>query len=116
MKHKKEIIRGISMACAVLSLLATMILQSSADVTGDRPLLVILLEFQDRSFADAQFLNHYKARIFGPAEPNVTDYYRETSHGRFTYVAATRGETYGIADGMARVLMNVRNDQAPTGS
>lgn len=115
MKHTKEIIRGIILACAVLSLLAAMSLQGSADVTGDRPLLVILLEFQDRSFADAQYLSNYKARIFGPAEPNVTNYYRETSHGRFTYVAATRGEAYGIADGMARVLMNVRNDQAPTG-
>lgn len=115
MKKSKVNLQKVWLAFAVLSLLSAVSMRGSADVTGDRPLLVILVEFQNRSFADADYLNNYKTRIFGPAEPNVTDYYRETSHGRFTYVAATRGETYGSADGMVRVLMNVRQDQAPTG-
>lgn len=115
MKKSKENLRKVYLACAVLSLLSAMSMRGSADVAGDRPLLVILVEFQNRSFADALYMNNYKVRIFGPAEPNVTEYYRETSHGRFTYVAAIRGETYGRADGMVRVLMNVRQDQAPTG-
>lgn len=88
----------------------------AAAVTGNRPLLVILLEYQDRSFADAGFRADYKARIFGPATRTVTGYFSETSHGHFTYVAATAGERDGTADGMVRVTMAVAQGNAPTGS
>jgi len=87
-----------------------------AAVTGDRPLLVILLEYRDRDFADSDFLADYRARIFGPATRTVTDYFSETSHGHFTYVAAAAGERYGTADGIVRVTMNVDQANAPTGS
>src|SRR5262245_4828349 len=112
----KRIIHTISTAVFVLLLLTAGTLQGRAAVTGDRPLLVVLLEYRDRSFADPRYLDNYKARVFGPLEPNVTSFYRETSHGHFTYVAATNGETYGTADGVVRVWMDVRQEDAPSGS
>jgi M6 family metalloprotease-like protein len=86
-----------------------------AAVTGDRPLLVILVEYRDQRFDDPNYLSNFKSRIFGPAEPNVTEYYRETSHGRFTYVAAISGERSGSADGMVYVLMDVLEANHPSG-
>ena len=87
-----------------------------AAVTGERPLLVILVEYRDQKFDDRSYLSNFKSRIFGPAEPNVTEYYRETSHGHFTYVAAISGERYGDADGMVSVLMDVLEADHPEGA
>lgn len=84
-------------------------------VTGQRPLLVIMVEYSDSTFASPQFRSGYEARIFGPGDPCVTAYFNETSHGSFTYIAATTGETEGAADGLVRVTMNVSVHNLPDG-
>ena len=111
----KQVKNSLSLAFTILLLLAGRAVSAPLRVSGDRPLLVILLEYRDRTFADANFLDHYKTKIFGPAEPNVTAYFRETSHGYFTYVAATGGDGDGTADGVIHVVMDVRQDAGPTG-
>jgi M6 family metalloprotease-like protein len=109
---KNSILRVLLRALCVAALSDQLI---SAAVVGERPLLVVLVEFQDRRFADRDYLAQYQSRIFGPDEPNVNAYFSETSHDHFTYVPATPGDNYGDGDGMVRVLMNVRQNQAPTG-
>lgn len=97
-------------------LLATLIVGASparAAVIGERPLLVVLLEFRNQGFADGQYLENYQTRIFGPEEPNVTGYFLENSDGLFTYVPATEGDQYGEADGMVHVVMDVPVGEAP---
>jgi hypothetical protein len=82
-------------------------------VVGQRPLLVILVEYSDTTFTIPQFRSHFAARIFGPADPCITNYFSETSHGAFTYVAATAGETDGTADGLIYVKMQFSKDAIP---
>jgi hypothetical protein len=84
-------------------------------VLGERPLLLILVAYSDRFFSDPQFQSRYQARIFGPGDPCVTSYHRETSHGNFTYVAATNGETQGSADGIIYLPVKMRQEEAPSG-
>jgi M6 family metalloprotease-like protein len=109
---KKSLLRVLLRALCVAAFSNQLV---SAAVVGQRPLLVVLVEFQDRGFADQDYLAQYQSRIFGPDEPNVTAYFSETSHDQFTYLPAAFGDNYGDSDGIVRVLMSLRQDLAPTG-
>jgi len=87
-----------------------------ARVGGARPLLVILVQYLDQTFADPNFQANYAARIFGPAEPNVSAYYRENSQGLFTFLPAAAGDQDGTADGLVTVLMSVSVSNTASGS
>lgn len=50
------------------------------EARGDRPLLVVLLDFRDRGF-DGRHPRSYYERMF----TNVSEYYTENSRGRFTW-------------------------------
>lgn len=52
---------------------------------GTRPLLVILIDYADVRFHSPHTREYYERLIFGPAEPNVTGYYREMSYGAFEW-------------------------------
>ena len=88
---------------------------AAGPVAGERPLLVIMVEYNDSTFANPQYRTDFASRIFGPGDPSVTGYFRETSHGSFTYVPAANGETDGAADGLVSVTMNISVDDIPEG-
>ena len=100
----------------LVSAIGTNLSVAQASASGQRPLLVILLSFQDKTFDADRSLAHYKARIFGPALPNVEAYFLENSNSMFTYVPASAGDNDGTADGLVQVTMDVPFGTAPTGS
>ena len=89
---------------------------ASGAVTGQRPLLVIMVEYNDSTFTNPQYRTDFEARIFGPGDPCVAGYFTETSHGSFTYVPAANGETDGVADGLVSVTMNISAENIPEGN
>ena len=54
----------------------------------ERPLLIILAEYSDRSFRPAHTSEFYNNFIFGPGFPNIRDYFSEVSSGTFTWAKA----------------------------
>jgi M6 family metalloprotease-like protein len=50
---------------------------------GERALLVVLVEYEDHRFTVDRRV--YEEMIFGPGRPNLAQYYRENSIGRFTW-------------------------------
>ena len=89
---------------------------AAGPVTGQRPLLVIMVEYSDSTFTNAQYRTDFESRIFGPGDPCVAGYFTETSHGSFTYAPAANGETDGVADGLVSVTMNISVDDIPEGN
>ena len=56
---------------------------------GTRPLLVILVRFNQSKISFDHDRDYYDRLIFGPNWPNLVDYFREISYGRFTWSRAT---------------------------
>jgi M6 family metalloprotease-like protein len=50
---------------------------------GERPLLALMLNYRDEPFRHTR--TQTDALLFGPSAPNVRDYTREISHGRFAW-------------------------------
>ena len=55
---------------------------------GKRPLLVILVEFSNYKFRSPHTRDFYDQFFFGPNQPNISDYFRENSHGIFRWEKA----------------------------
>lgn len=58
---------------------------------GVRQALVVLMEFRDERFDSAHTADFYRRFVSGTSFPNVSDYYREQSRGRFTVSARVVG-------------------------
>ncbi len=56
-------------------------------IYGERPLLLILIEFRDQPHSPDHDIEHYNELLWGE-ENNLQDYFNEVSYGKFTYVKA----------------------------
>ena len=72
-------------------------------VTGDLPVLVLLVEFKDQKLVGS-IPADWKKRVFGSSN-SVKDFYKETSYGQFNVVPAK--ENQGTKnDGIVKVKLN----------
>jgi M6 family metalloprotease-like protein len=55
---------------------------------GTRPLLLLMVDFDDERFASTDTCSTRQAQFFGSGSRTVAGYFRENSDGRFTYRAA----------------------------
>ncbi len=55
---------------------------------GTRPLMVLMLDFSDRSFAPGFKTSDVEAMFFGPSLPNVVAWTEEASNGAFSWTPA----------------------------
>ncbi|MCS7235311.1 MAG: hypothetical protein RMM30_04965, partial [Armatimonadota bacterium] len=62
---------------------------NSARAEGERPLLVVLVEYEDVRFQVPR--DELERLVFGPGYPNIVDYYRSMSAGLFTWARAGGG-------------------------
>ncbi len=62
-----------------------------AVIEGDRPLLLIMVDFPRLTFRAPHTSSYYSRILFGPDEPNVSSYFRDVSNGRFTFHPAGPG-------------------------
>jgi len=78
--------------------------QATTDVTVNRPVLVVLMEFSDTTAQAVHNAAFWRDLIFGPSPvtgPNVAQTFGESSNGRYALVAATAGDVLdGTADGV----------------
>lgn len=80
------------------------LVNTSADVTITRPVLVILMEFSDVTHENTHTVAFYRELYFGNPRPgnrpSVAEIYRENSNGRMLLAPATNGDTHGQQDGI----------------
>ena len=78
--------------------------QATTDITVNRPVLVVLMEFSDTTAQAVHNAAFWRDLVFGPSPvtgPNVAQTFGESSNGRYALVAATAGDVLdGSADGV----------------
>jgi M6 family metalloprotease-like protein len=86
------------------SLTIPLLSEAITDVTVNRPVLVVLMEFSDTTAQAVHNPAFWRGLIFGPAPitgPTVAQTFGDSSNGRYALVPATAGDVFdGNADGV----------------
>jgi|GEM_PF-6432964 len=94
------------------------LLQGSSDIVITRPVLVVLLEFQNVTHRAVHTTQYWEELVFAEprpdVRPSVAQTYRQNSNGRLLLVPATAGDVYdGNQDGIIGWTPSPRDTRDP---